>query len=366
MNHFLSKKSLNAIKELQKKLNRKCIENEKHFRIHLLWNIYQNSNELIYDPQFFNTLLRQYPCDCIQHRIKSFYQLMNNHIIECSSEKNLHEFSETNQLLEKSKRLDLLHLYNFISSGFITFQELTNQFDLPVDQYINWCRKVSTKNFQLHQQLVNEIINYEQIKIHRLPPREIPPELIRSAEIINDQVTIALENQRKIVSRCMLDSTRNFGEKMTQKIPHRISKSVNSHIPNSSSNYISSEQIRLEHALLVQQANQMNFDEIDDLNTLRHDSHEVEDKYNKLLERKFELLSLIEKKKNKCQFLSKSAAAKSIQYNLNNSKLESYKSIIDKNKAQLDQITIENNEIQESIDRITSIRRSKKLSKMMK
>ncbi|OHT12885.1 hypothetical protein TRFO_17156 [Tritrichomonas foetus] len=361
MKRFLSQKSKLAIKQIQMRLSQRCLENEKHFRLHLLWNIAQKSTQPFYDPQFFNILLRQYPCDCIQHRIKP-NTIDNNMLHENIVASELHDFCETNQLFSERKRSDLLNLYNFISSSFFTFQEKCEKYQIDLNDYIEWCRLVSMKNFALHEQLTKEAIDYNQIKIHHLPPRPIPRELLRTQTIIDEQISIGMERQRKVVSRCILPSTRKIADKETPKLKPHIVKSVNSHVPDSSTRCISSDQMKLERAILIEQAVDLDNSEIVDINTLNHDLEEVETKYRKLLEHKNTLLGEIAKRKRDFVSLSKIGITKTEELNYNNTRLEIYRDIISKNTAELTKILDENKYIQNKLDLLATTRRSLQFS----
>lgn len=362
---FLTQKTKIAIKQLQQKILLKSLENEKHFRLHLLWNIAQQSTTPTYDPHFYNILLRQYPCDCIQHRLKT--NISNNMLHENLVASELDDFCKENNLFDMSNRYDLLNLYNFISSSFFTFQELTDKYHVShLDKYIEWCRKISMKNFAIHQQLARETIDYDHIQVQKLPPRPLPRELLRTQDIIDRQFTIGVEMQNQIVSKCMLPQTRKMADGEVQKLKPHITKIVKSLVPDSSSHCISSGQAKLERAILINQAEDLDNEEIEDISTLQRQYEEVDGKYQKLLEQKNFLLSQISRKKKDFHTLTKTGIAKAEEFNFNNTKLETYRDIISKNTLQLNKILEENTEIRHKLDLINLKRRQKSYSNRMK
>lgn len=363
---FLTQKTKIAIKQLQQKILLKSLEHEKHFRLHLLWNLAQQSTSPIYDPHFYNVLLRQYPCDCIQHRLKT--NVTNNMLHENLVASDLDQFSKENHLFDTSNRYDLLNLYNFISSSFFTFQELTEKYQVShLDKYIEWCRKVSMKNFALHQQLAKETLFHDQVNVQRLPPRPLPRELLRTQEIIDRQFTIGIEMQNQIVSKCMLPQTRKMADNEVPKLKPHITKMVKSLVPDSSSHCISSGQAKLERAILINQAEDLDNEEIEDISTLQRKFEDVDAKYQKLLEQKNALQNQIASKRKEFQTLNnKSGLIKTEEFNFNSTKLELYRDIISKNTVQLNKVLEENREIKHKLDLINLKKRQESYSNRMK
>lgn len=363
---FLSQKTKIAIKQLQQRILNKSLENEKHFRLHILWNLAQQSTSSTYDPQFYNTLLRQYPCDCIQHRIR-VSNCYNNMLHEDLVAVELDDFCKENNLFDRSNRYDLLNLYNFISSAFFTFQDLTEKYHVPhLDNYIEWCRKVSMKNFALHQQLAKETIDYEQHTVQHLPPRPLPRELLRTQDIIDRQLTIGMEMQNQIVSKCILPQTRKMADNKVPNLRPHITKMVKMLEPDSSTHCISSNQAKLERAILINQADDLDNEELEDISTLQREFEEIDCKYQKLLEQKKVLQSQIAQKKQDFKALTKTRNTKIEEFNFNSTKLETYRDIISKNTVQLNRVTEENNEIKHKLDLIHLRRRQQSFSNRMK
>lgn len=365
---FLSQKTKLTIKQHQEKLLLKCIEHEKHFRLHLLWNLKRQSTQAVYDPKLYNILIRQYPCDCLMHRLHN-RQTNNNMLHENRVAIEVDEFCQENNLFDRSNRFELLNLYNFISSAFFTFQDLTEKYHLKhLDQYIEWCRKISMMNFSLHQQLSKESIDYDQIKIHHLPPRPIPRELLRTQNIVDSQVLIGIKRQGDVISRCILPQTRELADKCNEapRLKNHIIEAVHSHMPNSSYHCITSDQMRLERALLMEQAENLDNEEIDDLSTLLHNFEEIDNKYKKLLEKKKTLQSQIEKKKHDYISLTKLGMSKVEEFNMNNTKLETFRNIITKNQKKLNRLVDENNKIKQRLEYIEILQRRKEFDKKIK
>ena len=363
---FLSQKSKIAIKQLQQRILLQSLDNEKHFRLHLLWNLAQQSTSPVYDPHFYNILLRQYPCDCIQHRLKN-NNININMLHENLVASELDDFCKENDFFNKSNRYDLLNLYNFISSAFFTFQELTDKYHVShLDRYMEWCRKISIKNFALNQQLAKETIDYEKKTVQHLPPRPLPRELLRTQDIIDSQFTIGVEMQNQIVSKCILPQTRKMADNEVSKLKPHITKMVKSLIPDSTSHCISSGQAKLERAILINQAEDLDNEEIEDVSTLQREFEDIDSKYQKLLEKKNYLQTQIDQKKKDFRILTKNGIAKTEELNFNSTKLEIYRDIISKNSVKLKQILEENQEIQHKLDLIHFKRRQESFSNKMK
>ena len=124
--------------------------------------------------------------------------------------------------------------------------------------------------------------------------------------------------------------------------------------------------MRLERALLMEQAEDLDNEEIDDVSTLLHNFEEIDNKYKKLLEKKKTLQSQIEKKKHDCISLTKLGISKVEEFNMNNTKLEIFRNIITKNQKKLNRLVDENNKIKQRLEYIEILQRRKEFDKKMK